>query len=145
VADEHRTAILACSLTALEGVTIWAMAVNDEQPSPLGSHQFLDKLALAYHREIAARLLTDSEAVLDRARRNLRRWLAAHEPGSAEARCLEEWQRLLETRSVDELVAIITEDSDEGQRLRSSTPFTGILSLQERKELRARCEEESIA
>lgn len=133
------------SLAGQRGAIIRAVAVNPEQSSPIGSHQFIDKLVLAYHREIAARLLASPDEVLSRARNNLKRWLAAHEPGSAEARCLEEWQRLLETKSVDELVAIITEDSDEGQRLRSSTPFTGILSLQERKELRARCEEEPIA
>jgi len=115
------------------------MAVNDEQPSPLGSHQFLDKLALAYHRAIAARLLADPEAVLDRARSNLKRWMKVH-AGTGTVRALEEWQRLLETRTIPELIAIMTEDSDEGQRLRQSTPFAGVLSEEERKEIFARCE-----
>ena len=116
------------------------MPVITEQHAPLGSHQFLDKLALAYHEEIATRLLLTPETIMERARSNLRRWLADHEPGSGEARCFEEWQHLLATRTLSELIAIMTEDSDEEQRLRQSTPFTGILSAQERKELIARAE-----
>lgn len=92
----------------------------------------------------AACLLADPEAVLNRARNNLRRWAKVHE-GTGSAAALAEWQTLLDTRTVGELVAIITEDSDEGQRLRSSTPFAGILSLEERKVLRQRCEEMAIA
>ena len=111
-----------------------------EQIAPLGSHQFLDQLNLAYHREVALRLLADPEAVLSQARNNLSRWLAEYEASDGGARCLEEWQHLLATHSVTQLAAIITEDSDEGQRLRQSTPFTGILSAEERKELRTRHE-----
>jgi hypothetical protein len=69
--------------------------------------------------------------------------MKAHE-GTSAARALEEWQELIDTRSVSELIAVMTEDSDEGQRLRSSTPFTGILSKAERKEIFARCEEEAF-
>jgi hypothetical protein len=121
------------------------MTQSRKQGIALDSHQFIDFVNLAYHREVAARLLADPEAVLKRARSNLERWLAAYQPGESDARCLEEWQRLLAARTVPELIAIITEDSDEGQRLRSSTPFAGVLSLEERKELRRRCEEMAIA
>jgi hypothetical protein len=121
------------------------MSQPREQIIALDSHQFIDFLNLAYHREVAARLLADPAAVLKRARNNLQRWLAAYQPGEPDARCLEEWQSLLATRTVPELIAILTEDSDEGQRLRSSTPFAGVLSLEERKELRKRCEEIAIA
>jgi frataxin-like iron-binding protein CyaY len=116
-----------------------------EQPSPVGSHQFLDKVSLAYHQEVAVRLRATPDVIIARARGNLQRWLAAHEPGAAEARCLEEWQYLLETRSISELISILTEDSDEWQRLRQSTPFTGILSTRERRELVKRCEERTVA
>ncbi len=119
-----------------------------EQRTPaisIDSQQFIDLLNLAYHREVAARLWTDPEVVLNQARNNLRRWLSAYESGEADARCFEEWQSLLETKSVPELVAIITQDLDEGQRLRSSTPFAGVLSPEKRKRLRQRCEEMVIA
>ena len=110
------------------------MQTSTEQIAPLGSHQFLDQLNLAYHREVAVRLLSDPQAVLSRARGNLSRWLAEYEDGDEPA-CLVEWQQLLETRTVKELVAILIDDSDEGQRLRSSTPFPGVLKSEERNEL----------
>ncbi len=115
-----------------------------EQPVMLGSQQFIDRLNLLCHREIAKRLAREPERVLSIARSNLARWLKAHERGSAEARCLEEWEQLLATRAVAQIIAIITQDSDEGQRLRSSTPFAGILTLQERKELREYCAQRAI-
>lgn len=116
------------------------MPTTAEQPIPMWSQQFLDKLALAYHRAIAARLLADPDEVLAVARDNLRRWLKVHE-GTGAAYALEEWLTLLDTKTVPELISIITEDSDEGQRLRSSTPFAGVLPEEERKEIFARYEE----
>jgi len=110
-----------------------------EKP-PTGSQQEIDELVLEYHRQIAARLQTDPEFVIERARNNLKRWMAAHE-GTGSAYALEEWQHLLNSKTAQELIRIITEESDQGQRLRSSTPFTGILSIQEREELRAKHEE----
>jgi len=127
------------SLTWQSSAIIRAMAVNPEQSSPLGSHQFIDQLALAYHREIAARLLASPDEVLDRARSNLKRWMKVH-AGTGTVHALEEWQTLINTLLISELVAKMTEDSDEGQRLRQSTPFGGVLSEQERKEIFARCE-----
>ncbi|HMV48826.1 MAG TPA: hypothetical protein PLD20_19125 [Blastocatellia bacterium] len=116
------------------------MASIPDNIAPLGTHRFLDQLNLGYHRLVAAHLLADPDAVINQARSNLRRWLADYEPGSGDARAFEEWQHLLETLSVSELAKILIEDSDEGQRLRSSTPFRGILSSEERKELRSRYE-----
>lgn len=117
---------------------------NNEKVIVFGSQQYIDYLALMYHREIAARLQIEPEIVLNQARDNLKRWLKIHE-GTSTALALEEWQELIDKLSVSELIAVITEDSDEGQRLRSSTPFTGILSDTERKEIRSRCEEILLA
>lgn len=110
---------------------------------PIGSQQAIDALSLDYHREVAGRLLSAPETVLDRARNNLKRWMTVHE-GTGSASALAEWQSLLDTKTVQELIEIIIEDSDEGQRLRSSTPFTGILSSQERQALRAKHEERAF-
>ncbi len=110
---------------------------------PIGSQQEIDELVLEYHRLIAARLQDDPETVIERARNNLKRWMAAHE-GTGSAYALEEWQSLLNNKTNQELIQIITEESDNGQRLRSSTPFTGILSAQERNELRAKHEERTF-
>lgn len=114
------------------------------QPAPLGSQQFIDRVALAYHHLVAARLQADAATVLREARENLRRWMPVHE-GSGSQLALLEWQRLLETKTVPELIAIILEDSDEGQRLRSSTPFAGYLTDAESLELWRRHAEASLA
>jgi hypothetical protein len=114
---------------------------STKQVVPLDSPQFIDFLALEYHKAVAARMRVDPDRIIEKACGNLKRWLSDYPPGSSDARCLEEWVELLETRAVSELIAIITQDSDEGQRLRSSTPFTGILSVQEREEIYNRCAE----
>ena len=114
------------------------METNKEKEIVYGSQQYIDYLSLMYHREVAERLRREPERILNIARDNLRRWLASYERGSSEARCFEEWEHLLDTLSVSELIAIITEDSDKGQRLRSSTPFPGVLTNDERKEIAER-------
>ena len=120
------------------------MAALTEQTIQPGSHQFIDLVNLAYHREVAARLKVMPDEILARARSNLKRWLAVH-AGTSTARALKEWEILSETRTIPELIAIMTEDSDEGQRLRQSTPFVGVLSPQERKDIFTRCEKEVSA
>jgi hypothetical protein len=109
--------------------------------SPLGSHAFLDEFALAYHRAVAERLRTEPEAVLERARRNLNRWTEGDAFGAGERASLEEWKGILGEADVERLIGIITETTEEGQRLRSSSPFIGSLSSEERLEILAACEQ----
>ena len=109
--------------------------------SPLGSHAFLDEFALAYHRAVAERLRSEPDAVLERARRNLNRWTEGDGFGAGERASLEEWREILGEADVDRLIEIMTETTDEGQRLRSSSPFVGALSPEERLEILAACEQ----
>jgi len=109
--------------------------------SPLGSHAFLDEFTLAYHRAVADRLRAKPPAVLEHARRNLDRWTEGDIFGPGELASLVEWRRILDEADVDRLVEIITDASDEGQRLRSSSPFVGTLSPEERLEILAACEQ----
>ena len=83
------------------------------------------------HSLIAQKLVRDSK-VLDRARRNLRRW----ERSQTERAPLwmMEWRLLLE-RPRDEVAALITEPSERGARLRQSSPFAGALSDSQRKRI----------
>jgi hypothetical protein len=110
------------------------METMTEQIAPLGTHRFLDQLNLGYHRLVAERLLATPEEVLSVAIENLRRWQRVHE-GTTTAQAIFEWQSLIETRTVAELAATLTEDSDEGQRLRQSSPFMGVLTEEERNSL----------
>jgi hypothetical protein len=109
--------------------------------SPLGSHAFLDEFALTYHRAVAECLRAEPEAVLERARRNLNRWTEGDAFGPGELASLEEWREILGEADVYRLIEIMTDTSDEGQRLRSSSPFVGALSPEERLEILAACEQ----
>jgi len=109
--------------------------------SPLGSHAFLDEFALAYHRAVADRLRVEPEAVLEHARRNLHRWTEGSTFGAGQLASLEEWRRILDEGDMERLMEVITDASDEGQRLRSSSPFVGALSPEERLEILAACEQ----
>ncbi|MCA1568693.1 MAG: hypothetical protein LC803_24205 [Acidobacteria bacterium] len=109
--------------------------------SPLGSHAFLDEFALAYHRAVAERLRAEPEAVLECARRNLNRWTEGDAFGAGEQTSLEEWRDIFDEADVDRLIEIIIDTTDEGRRLRSSSPFVGSLSPEERLEILAACEQ----
>ncbi len=66
--------------------------------------------------------------MLERARQNLNRWTQGNTFGGGKLSSLEEWREILALAHVDQLIEIMTDTSDEGQRLRSSSPFAGTLS-----------------
>ncbi|MGI9035909.1 MAG: hypothetical protein ACR2GD_07710 [Pyrinomonadaceae bacterium] len=51
-----------------------------------------------------------------------------------------EWKKILETTSLENIIKLITADTDEGQRLRSSSPFAGLLTKKERRMIIEECE-----
>lgn len=80
-------------------------------------------------RRIVDRIDADPRrAGLEHARRVCERWIAQ---GNRSAR---EWLEILE-RPWPEIRAILLDESDEGQRLRQSDPFCGILTPAERWEI----------
>ncbi len=90
---------------------------------------FSDRFSLSLHRRIAEKLRMDPRAVLVAANENLDRWLSKTSFASGpERQSLLEWKAILERSSPSEIGSIITAESDEGQRLRSSSPFAGILN-----------------
>lgn len=113
--------------------------------SPLGTHQFLDDFALAYHLAVAERLREQLDAVVERARQNLNRWLEGDAFGPGERQSVEEWRTILDGSDVEQLIQVITDPSAEGQRLRSSSPFVGALTPEERLEILADCEQRATA
>ena len=56
--------------------------------------------------------------------KKINRWLAP---------ALTEWERILNTYPKDQILSLLESDSEEAVRLRSSSPFTGILAEDERK------------
>jgi hypothetical protein len=111
----------------------------------LGSHQFLDDFALAYHLAVAERLRERPDAVIERARQNLNCWLEGDAFGPGERQSIEEWRKILDESDIGRLIRIITDTSEEGQRLRSSSPFIGTLTPEERLEILAACEQRATA
>lgn len=107
----------------------------------LASQFFLDEFSLRLHREIAERLRRNPNEILHIAKENLNRWLAAQ----GDVAALLEWKNLLENVASERLIKIITQETEEGQRLRSSSPFAGILSEAEREAIWRKCAEREFA
>ncbi len=94
---------------------------------------FVDLFSLTLHRAVAERIRLNEAEVLSIARNNLERWLDSESFAGVERFPLLEWKNILEQSTPEEIRKIITAENDEGQRLRSSSPFTGILTHSERE------------
>jgi hypothetical protein len=92
-------------------------------------HEHLDRASLEMARRIAAELPRRPEW-LSLARENLSRWSRRNHNAPGLLRCYQEWQTILE-RPVSEVCAVLTQENDEGQRLRQNSPFAGALTPQE--------------
>ena len=89
-----------------------------------------DARSLAYAKAIVAKI--DANPSLgDIAHENLARWRAHR--GRRLSRASAEWEGLLERLDWAGVPAILLDPSDEGQRLRSSHPFVGVLSETQRR------------
>lgn len=90
-------------------------------------HPHIDARSLEMAKIIVKRI--DAEpALIERAHQYLADEEARH--GSL-CQASREWQQIL-TRPWSEVRKILLDESDEGQRLRSSKPFTGIVTEEER-------------
>ncbi len=107
----------------------------------LPPNNFIDLFNLMLHRAVAEKLRQDAKAVLQIARNNLNRWLTSESFAGSECFALLEWKEILETHMPEEIIKIITQDTDEGQRLRSSSPFAGVLNEAEREKIWSECAE----
>lgn len=87
-----------------------------------------DRRSLALHDAVAVRLQADSETVLARAAASLARMRSLH-PGAHQL--LDEWALLLR-RPLSALLPVLRDPSPWSRELRHVTPFTGVLSAQER-------------
>ena len=89
-----------------------------------------DRRSLWLHRAIARRLLEDPGPILDRARANVARMMEQHSAGN---QLLREWRVILD-RSVEDLVALLSDPDPYARELRHVSPFGGVLSARERAE-----------
>ena len=92
------------------------------------THQEIDERSLAMHRLVAARVEQDPTLFV-KAKGTLAKWRNAVSASSQP--WLDEWERLME-RGIEACLAAAVEDSQKAAALRQSSPFSGVLSNQER-------------
>ena len=94
-------------------------------------HPHVDRRSLEMARLVVEKI--DADPSLFRvAHENLQRWSGVR--GGALPPCREEWKELLK-RPWSQIREILLDESDEGQRLRSSHPFAGLVSEKERRRI----------
>ena len=92
----------------------------------MNRQQLADQRSREFHKRIALKLRTSPE-LWKIPEENLRRWMMTYH-----APALAEWQQILQTRTKEEILALLESDSEDADRLRSSSPFTRILTQKER-------------
>jgi hypothetical protein len=83
------------------------------------THEQIDQRSLAMHLEMAEMIRGNPE-LYDRVRNTLGRWISTGRPVPP---ALQEWQSILDTRTVGEVLEIISTDTEDCRRLRQSSPF----------------------
>jgi len=96
-------------------------------------HDLIDRRSLELNRLVAEKIRQHPE-LMDFVRNKLDRTLSEPRLSNSCKDALREWQTILSSHSLNEILEILTQDSYEGQRLHQSTPFSGVLSQQERLE-----------
>ena len=95
------------------------------------SHRLIEARSLAMHAVIAEKIERDPK-LLSIAHDNLRRWRGRWDDRVPVWH--QEWSGIMK-RPWSEIAAIMTEPSEEGARLRQSSPFAGVLSNTERRRI----------
>src|SRR6266567_2790769 len=99
-----------------------------QRPPWTHSHQWIDRANLAMCKAVAQKIRRNPK-LMRIPRGNLRRWKKKLRPWPPAFR---EWEYILKNKSLEATLEILTQDNDEGQRLRQSDPFAGVLSEKER-------------
>jgi hypothetical protein len=95
-------------------------------------HIRIEERSIALHRAVAERIRGNPK-LMEEAIINLQRYLKQSLSDSRKPICpLVEWQELLENQSLEEILDFMVSDSERAKRLRQSSPFSGILTPQER-------------
>lgn len=95
----------------------------------MNPHEKIDQRSLALARAVADKLKRHPRLYAI-GRENIRRWIQAS--GGCPLPAHLEWQAILEHRTPEDVLRLLTEDSEEGRRLRQSNPFAGVLDAHER-------------
>ncbi|MBB5831915.1 hypothetical protein [Brachybacterium aquaticum] len=92
--------------------------------------------SLWLHRAVLERLRSDPESILGRARANLEAWHGVHRPGGMAERYLAQWREIIDG-SIDGVVDVLVGTDPRSCELRKTTPFAGVLTDEERRQVLA--------
>jgi hypothetical protein len=104
-------------------------------------HERIDRISLAMDRLVAEKIRA-SPHLVEIAKANLRRWMQQDE--GFVHRVHAEWEEILDMLTPFELADFIASETPKANRLRQSTPFTGILSEAERSAILHQYEETAV-
>ena len=93
------------------------------------SHLDIEKRSIILHQAIADKIIKNP-SFLEKAKENLHRWSSMKDQNRS-SKYFKEWEKILE-KDVDEILKIMVENTEQMHLLRQSSPFTGILTPQER-------------
>ena len=110
-----------------------------KQPGPPKfSHQWVDAMNLEMSRRIARKIRREP-ALFGQAIETLKHWKKIRRPAPL---ALLEWERILQRNSPEKVLVLFTQPTEDGNRLRQSAPFCGILTERQADRLyREWCEE----
>lgn len=98
-------------------------------------HALSEARSLAIHRVIADRLKENPKPIIEKAKSNIIRWSNSE---GAKNYANTEWLQILNAYTPNEISRLISSTSEESYRLRSNSPFPGILSESELDEIRSK-------
>ncbi len=104
----------------------------------MNRQQLADQRSREFHKRIALKLKISPE-LWKIPEENLQRWMTTYH-----APALSEWQQIFRTCTKEEILALLESDSEDADRLRSSSPFTRILTQKERREILQRFKNEEV-
>jgi hypothetical protein len=107
---------------------------------PVCSHEWIDLIDLAVHRAIVKKI-KKNPILYTRARRNLAKWEKRHRCSTAAWR---EWENILREQPMTDVLRLLVRTDHEGDRLRSTAPFCGILSQTEIEDVWARYDKKPV-
>jgi hypothetical protein len=105
---------------------------------PIRSHQWIDYVDLMMHRAMA-RKIRRRPTLFSTAGRNIARW--EKNRGSCSTPLLE-WKKILKENDMRAVLLMITRANEEGNRLRQSSPFVGVLTQAEVRAIWSRYDKE---
>ncbi len=98
----------------------------------MSDHERIDRQVAAMHRVIAERLRAGDLSPLEKARSNLERW--EQQFGGVLPAGYLAWVAILDS-GLDAALRVLEGEDQESVRIRSSSPFAGVLSPRERWEI----------